>query len=586
MVIFKKILIILISIFLILIFFTIFYSLKVIIAVCNNPEEINDVIKFSAMLILVIITTFILLIFLFRELFIKRIINLKNTVSKIEVDNLNDLEINDKTNDEIGSLTLNIKKMLEKINQSRKKVAESEQKYKSLFENSIDGISIRTKEGKFIDVNNSLVKILGYDSKEEVLKLDIPTQIYASMDDFYKVNSMQKNNYIVKIKRKDQNYIWAEVSARIIKDSNNNIYYENIIRNVTDTFKKEEKIKYLSYYDQLTGLYNRAYLEKEIQKLDNKKFLPISVIILDINGLRIINNTFNPKAGDEVLRKIAQCLRISCRQEELISRWGGDEFIIILPNTSEELANKIAQRIKDNCSIVIFNNMSISISLGINVKNNEDENLHEIIIEAEERMNRHKLFEIKSINSSVILSLERALWEKSSETEKHAERLKNLAILIGKKINLSENLIDDLILLASLHDIGKLGISEDILSKKTKLNQSEWEIIKKHPEIGYQIARSSPQLSHIADFILTHHERWDGSGYPKGLKGEEIPLISRIISIVDAFDVMIEGRVYKSPRTINEAIEELKRCSGTQFDPELVEIFIKILEPSIYNNLN
>jgi diguanylate cyclase (GGDEF)-like protein/PAS domain S-box-containing protein len=569
-----------------LIFLTVFYSLKVIIAACNNPEEINDVIKFSAMLILVIITTFILLIFLFRELFIKRIINLKTAVSRIEVENLNDLEINDKTNDEIGNLILNIKKMLEKINQSRKKIAESEQKYKSLFENSIDGISIRTKEGKFIDVNNSLVKILGYDSKEEVLKLDIPTQIYASMDDFYKVNSMQKNNYIVKIKRKDQNYIWTEVSARIIKDSNNNIYYENIVRNVTDTFKKEEKIKYLSYYDQLTGLYNRAYLEKEIQRLDNKKFLPISVIILDINGLRIINNTFSPKAGDEVLRKIAQYLRISCRQEELISRWGGDEFIIILPDTSEELANKIAQRIKDNCSIVIFNNMSISISLGINVKNNEDENLHEIIIEAEERMNRHKLFEIKSINSSVILSLERALWEKSSETEKHAERLKNLAILIGKKINLSENLIDDLILLASLHDIGKLGISEDILSKKTKLNQSEWEIIKKHPEIGYQIARSSPQLTHIADFILTHHERWDGSGYPKGLKGEEIPLISRIISIVDAFDVMIEGRVYKSPRTINEAIEELKRCSGTQFDPELVEIFIKILEPSIYNNLN
>ncbi|MCL5771877.1 MAG: diguanylate cyclase [Actinobacteria bacterium] len=568
------------------IFFTVFYSLKVIIAACNNPEEINDVIKFSAMLILVIITIFILLIFLFRELFIKRIINLKNTVSKIEVENLNDLEINDKTNDEIGSLTLNIKKMLEKINQSRKKVAESEQKYKSLFENSIDGISIRTKEGKFIDVNNSLVKILGYDSKEEVLKLDIPTQIYASMDDFYKVNSMQKNNYIVKIKRKDQNYIWAEVSARIIEDSNNNIYYENIVRNVTDTFKKEEKIKYLSYYDQLTGLYNRAYLEKEIQRLDNKKFLPISVIILDINGLRIINNAFGPKAGDEVLRKIAQYLRISCRQEELISRWGGDEFIIILPDTSEELANKIAQRIKDHCSLLSFNDMTVSISLGINVKSNENENLHEIIIEAEERMNRHKLFEIKSINSSVILSLERALWEKSSETEKHAERLKNLAILIGKKINLSENLIDDLILLASLHDIGKLGISEDILSKKTKLNQSEWEIIKKHPEIGYQIARSSPQLSHIADFILTHHERWDGSGYPKGLKGEEIPLISRIISIVDAFDVMIEGRVYKSPRTINEAIEELKRCSGTQFDPELVEIFIRILEPSIYNNLN
>jgi HD-GYP domain-containing protein (c-di-GMP phosphodiesterase class II) len=154
---------------------------------------------------------------------------------------------------------------------------------------------------------------------------------------------------------------------------------------------------------------------------------------------------------------------------------------------------------------------------------------------------------------------------------------------MGRKINLPANMLDDLMLLASLHDIGKVAIGDDILSKKTKLSRKEWEIIKKHPETGYQIAKSSPQLAHIAEYILYHHEWWDGSGYPLGIRGEEIPLISRLLSLVDAYDVMNEGRIYKAPFTIFQSIEEIKKFSGTQFDPELSNIFIKILEDKIEN---
>lgn len=541
-------------------------------------EGLNSVIRFSYLSVILIILIFGLVLLILQKLFLKRLVNLNSAVSEIEYEGLYNLKIEDKYDDEISSLTLSIKNLLEKINESEKNLVASERKYRSLFENSIDGISIRTKEGKFIDANNALVEILGYDSKDELLKADIPTEIYADKNDFYRVNSLDKNYCVFKIKKKDGTIISAEITAQVVKEDVYGLHYENIIRNITERVKKEEEIEYLSFYDKLTGIYNRAYMEEEIKKIDNPNYLPLSIIMIDVNGLRIINDLFSSKAGDEVLRKIADSLRNSCRQGEIISRWGGDEFIIVLPKTPEQITNKMGERIIENCSKIFYKNFAISVSLGSNTKNKMDENLHELLVEAENRMYKHKLFEMKSIYSSIILSLERVLWEKSNETKEHAERLKKLVIAIGKEIRLPGNLLDDLTLLASLHDIGKIAISDAILTKKAKLSEKEWEIIKKHPDVGYQIAKSSPQISHIADGILYHHEWWDGSGYPKGLSGESIPLISRIVSIVDAYDVMIEGRVYKSALSSEEAINELKRCSGIQFDPDLVKIFIKILE--------
>lgn len=546
-------------------------------------EGLHDIIKFSVLSVLFILLTFILVIFLLQKLFLARLARLKNAINKIELDGSYILKIEDKSNDEIGSLTSNIKNILEKIDQSREKIASSEEKYRALFENSIDGISIRSKNGRFIDLNNSLVKMLGYDSKEELLGLDISKDIYVDESDFLKINSLKKDSNIVRIKKKNGMIIWAEVTPRIVTDSKNGVYYENIVRNVTSGVEKEAEIKYLNIYDKLTGLHNRVYFEEEIKRIDNKRYFPLAIILVDINGLRLINDTFGSEAGDEVLQKVAYSLKNSCRQEEIIARWGGDEFILALGKMSEKDAAKISERIIEKCSRIVYKNTAINISLGSSIKNNESEDLREIVTEAENRMLRHKLFELNSVGSSAILSLERALWEKSNETEDHAARLKNLAVEIGRKINLPTNMIDDLMLLASLHDIGKVAISDYILSKKTKLSKKEWEIIKKHPETGYQIAKSSPQLAHIAEYILYHHEWWDGSGYPSGIKGEGIPLISRLLSIVDAYDVMIEGRVYKPPFTIDQSIEELKKFSGRQFDPMLTNIFIKIIEDKIKN---
>jgi len=195
-------------------------------------------------------------------------------------------------------------------------------------------------------------------------------------------------------------------------------------------------------------------------------------------------------------------------------------------------------------------------------------------------MYRHKLIEAKSIISSIISSLEKTLFEKSIKTEKHTARIKEMALKLGKSIKLSQNEIDELSLLATIHDIGKVAILDVILNKKQNLSKKEWDIIKRHPEIGYRIAVSSKQLSSIAEYILTVHEWWDGNGYPQGLKGEDIPVLSRIIAAVDAYEVMITGRPYKKAVSKGEAIAELEKCSGTQFDPRLVKKFIRILKSS------
>jgi len=350
-----------------------------------------------------------------------------------------------------------------------------------------------------------------------------------------------------------------------------------ILANALERKKAEEKIQYLLLKDKLTGLYNRAYFKEELKRLDAKRQLPLSFIMIDINGLKLVNDAFGHREGDKLLKKITRILKSCCREEDIIARWGGDEFSILLPKTTERDSEEIVNRIRAACIKTNDQKIPLSISLGTSTKINEDCDIGTIVKEAEDWMYRRKLLERKSTSSSIISSLERTLQEKSYETEEHAVRMKELALVLGHSLKLPENKLNELSLLSTLHDIGKIAIPDEILMKPGKLTEKEWDIVKRHPEVGYNISGSSPQLEPIADAVLTHHEWWDGSGYPHGLKGENISLISRIISIADAYDVMTHERPYKKAVSKKEALEELKRCAGTQFDPKLVKTFIQIL---------
>lgn len=351
-------------------------------------------------------------------------------------------------------------------------------------------------------------------------------------------------------------------------------------RDITERKKLENKLRYLSYTDSLTGLYNRSSFDEKLNKYNQEKYLPLGIIMGDVNGLKLVNDTLGHLEGDKLIKSISNVLTDVCSNRGSVFRWGGDEFMILLPNCNEQLCENIMKEILDKCQRYDYEFIQLSIALGESVKNSASQNIYECIKEVEEKVYRRKLLDKKSIRSSITDSLIKSLQEKNTETEEHTDRVTTYAYSLGVKLNFKASELDELFLVAKLHDIGKIGINEEILLKPGKLTNDEFMIMKTHSEKGYRILQAMGELENVAKCVLCHHEKWDGSGYPLGLKEDEIPLISRIISIVDAYDVMTSKRPYKKPMTKESAIAELLRCSGSQFDPLLVNIFIN----SVLNN--
>ncbi len=332
----------------------------------------------------------------------------------------------------------------------------------------------------------------------------------------------------------------------------------------------------MDIYDPLTGLYNRKYVEERLNELDTSKKTSMAVVMLDINGIKLINDTFGYREGDKLLKSVANELKRGLRNNDIIARWGEDEFLVLMPDNDMENAAKKIETIVSTKIKLSRKNEQLSIAVGISSKCRSKNSIIQAIKDAEEEMNRQKFIMNKSHRSAVVNAILATLHFKSWETEEHAKRLRDYCFIIGKEMNLSMKELNELALLAILHDIGKIGISESVLKKREPLTDSDWTEIKKHPEIGYEIISNIPELKTIAKYILHHHERWDGNGYPHKLKGEQIPLFCRILSVADAFDAMTNNRIYRKALKIDQAILEIKKNAGSQFDPYIAELFSKM----------
>lgn len=344
----------------------------------------------------------------------------------------------------------------------------------------------------------------------------------------------------------------------------------------------EQEMAYMSLHDRLTGLYNRVYFEEEIQRLNYSRLYPISIISADIDGLKLINDTMGHSTGDDLLRSFAEILKANMRSSDVVSRFGGDEFAAILVSTDRPTAERVIERIRK--AVARYNESRsgpfLSFSMGVATSNNGESSLLDCLKLADDLMYRDKLSRSNSVRSQMVNTLLLTLAEKDHISGGHASRLQEMAIKLGKRMGLNSDQLVDLSLFAQVHDLGKVGIPDRILFKPGKLTEEEWGIMKLHPEKGYRIAVSSPDLSTVADLILRHHERWDGKGYPLGLEKTEIPIECRILSIVDAYDAMTNDRPYCKARSHSEALKEIERCAGTQFDPKIVEEFLKMLQES------
>ena len=341
----------------------------------------------------------------------------------------------------------------------------------------------------------------------------------------------------------------------------------------------EAELLHLGYHDQLTGLYNRRFFEEELKRIDKARNLPITLIMGDVNNLKLINDSFGHVKGDELLKKTAEFLRQGCRTDDIIARIGGDEFAILLPKTNATEAEAIIDRINGLASAKEIGSMIISIAFGYDSKIQIDTSLKDVLKKAEDYMYKDKIYDRSSSRSKNIDTIANTLFEKNQREALHSKRVSEICELIAREMKMDKFKINQLKTAGLLHDIGKIGIDEKILNKAGDLDMEEWKAVKEHPKTGWRILNSSNEFTELANYVLEHHERWDGKGYPRGLQGEGISLSARIIAIADAYEAMTNKRAYREKLSDETAKLEIKRCAGTQFDPQIAKLFIeKVLE--------
>ena len=373
--------------------------------------------------------------------------------------------------------------------------------------------------------------------------------------------------------KKDGSRVWIWERGHVF-EQDNQFFIEGFLMDITERKISEQKINYASKHDVLTGLPNRTYFDTVIRKLDQEKYYPLSISMIDIDGLKLINDTYGHDVGDEAILTFAKLLSTSCKDHSFIARIGSDEFAVVFAKSDPEKLNDLKDQVFDKLASIKIKDIPLSASCGTAIKTSESQNIDDVLIEAENDMYAQKTLHNQSSRNQVIMALFDSLKDKYEAERDHSDRVSHYCLSMGEKLNLTQQEKLELEFAGRMHDIGKITIPDHILKKPGKLTDEEWVIMKNHTINGYQILKSADKYSNLADYALTHHERWDGKGYPKGLSGEDIPLFSRIICIADAYEAMTSDRPYRKAMKAQDAIAELRRCSGTQFDPKLVDVFI------------
>lgn len=448
-----------------------------------------------------------------------------------------------------------------------------------------DGIIVVDMEMKVTMLNEVAEKMTGWTSDEALgesfktvfnLSHENPEhEILNPVEEVFRTDrSCVLSNHAIITDRKGEMYN-IEDSATLVKNSDGvTTGVVSVFRDITDRKAQAAKIEYLSYHDHLTGLHNRQYFEEALKQMDDIRYYPLSIIMGDVNSLKIINDSFGHLVGDGLIYETAKILKRCCRPTDVATRWGGDEFVLLLPNTDEETAQKTVARMNQAAVLTEVDQGILSISFGCDTKNDLSEDVMAVFKSAENRMYKNKLLMRPQVREKTMNAIIASLYENNSSEKRHAENVSYYGRQLAEAMGLSKKEIAMVGMVAQLHDIGKVVIDLKVLEKNEELSSDEWEVIMRHPEIGYHITNTSADMAEISLAILGHHERWDGTGYPKGLAGTAIPVLSRIIAIAGSYDTILSERTYKKSQNKSTAAREIMRCAGTQFDPELAELFV------------
>ncbi len=465
-------------------------------------------------------------------------------------------------------------------------------------------VFIHNLTGKIREVNSAAVKGLGF-TVQELLSSDM-TAVLASPPPL-RVKQAWKNldtghpfSAEGIVRRKDGTSFPALLSFfPLVRGEEPAVL--TIARDITDLKAAGEGLSRGSFKTPLRGS-QQGIFEEELKRLDCDRQLPLSIIMGDLNGLKMANDAFGHQVGDALLKAAAKVLRKICRSSDLLFRWGGDEFVILLPHTREEDAASIVNRIEDAFRKIQVKDMPVppSMSLGYSAKLHRWQDFANVFRDAEGDMYDKKISESRKIRETILGSIFSSLAESTPETVEHNLSVRRLCRMLGRRLGLERLDLEKLDLAAYLHDIGKASIPPRILSKTGPLTEEEWEDVKRHAEAGYKVASAAtPDVASAAEEILSHHERWDGKGYPGyidfktgeplrgfedlsgraiGKKEEEIPLFGRIVAIADVFDALSSGRSYKEPWEEERVLETMDGERGKHFDPEMLDVFFSILD--------
>lgn len=342
-----------------------------------------------------------------------------------------------------------------------------------------------------------------------------------------------------------------------------------LMKDETENEKRRNDLLYTTYHDALTGLYNRHFFEIELERLDTERNMPLSLVMLDVNGLKLTNDAFGHDKGDELLKAVSVALKETFRSDDIIARWGGDEFVVVLPKLHDREVAFILKRFSKALESVRVEPVKVSVSYGYAQKNRKDESIKMVMKRAEDLMYRRKLSESMNMRFETIHRI-------IDEMDVHkSQRIKEHSTAIGKVMGLSSEDMQALETVSGLYDIGNYAIDDSILNKKETLSEEERTLLKRHSEIGYHLLKSVEHYAKLSEAVLSHHERWDGSGYPRKISGESIPITARIIAVADAYEALTSHRPYREAMTHEVAVGILEKEKGKQFDPHVVETFIQ-----------